>query len=303
MKKIYLIGTLMILITGSTTAQQLYQYFDGADTTAWRSLLIQMDTDSANIWQIGRPQKAIFNRAATIPNALVTDTINVCPPNNTSRFSFKVVPVYSFGVLAVQWKQKLDMDLHHSGGVIEYSVDTGTTWHNVFNDPHVYNFYGFQSANKDTLLSGEYAFSGTDTTWRDIWMCFEMSWLGYHDSAYFRFTFKSDSVTNPKEGWLIDNMVVHMDLMHPVKEVTKDYFNVYPNPTKDIVNVEIQKIMDFHIIENMKLIGTDGKIIREWTNIPTKFWFNMAEYAEGVYYLKVKTNIKSETIPIIVKRN
>ncbi len=103
---------------------------------------------------------------------------------------------------------------------------------------------------------------------------------------------------------MIDNMMSHISIMHPVKEVDKiDYMNVYPNPTKDIVNIEIEKIQNFHIIENMKLINPEGAIIKEWKNIPTKFWFDTSKYADGIYFLKVKTNIKSETIPLVIKKN
>jgi len=305
MKKIYFTFWIFLSVVSLAKAQPVFnQYFDGADTSAANSIIISMDPNPANIWQIGRPQKIIFDSAATLPNALVTDTINSYPVNNISRFSFKIVPWVTWGLLAIQWKQKLDMDLHHDGAIIEYSVDTGVTWTNVFNDPHVHNFYGVQPGNQDTLVTGEYAMSGTDSSWRDVWLCFDMTWLSFNDSIYFRYTFKSDSINTNKEGWMIDNMMAHISIMHPVKEVNKkDYMNVYPNPTKDIVNIEIQKIQDFHIIENMELINSEGTCMMQWKNIPVKFWFDTSKYPDGVYYLKVKTNIKSETIPIVVRKN
>src|SRR5438132_1756508 len=98
-----------------------------------------------------------------------------------------------------------------------------------------------------------------------------MSWFSINDSVYFRYTLKSDSINNNKEGWLIDNMMVYVGFHHPVMENNfKDYVNVFPNPAKDIVNIEIQRIQDFHIIEDMRFLNPDGKLIREWKNIPTK---------------------------------
>jgi hypothetical protein len=117
MKKIYLTISSLFLAIGFSSAQPFYQYFDGADTSLSNSIFIQLDTSSANIWQIGRPQKSLFDSAATFPNALVTDTLNYYPDSNVSRFTFKVVPWFSWGVLALQWKQKLDMDLHHDGAL------------------------------------------------------------------------------------------------------------------------------------------------------------------------------------------
>ncbi len=300
-KKLFVISAFLFIFF-QINAQSYNQYFDGADTSANNSIIINYDTSSLNIWQVGRPQKIIFDSAATLPNALVTDTINLYPINNTSRFTFKIVPWVTWGLLAIQWKQKLDMELHHDGAIIEYSIDTGNTWQNVFNDPHVYTFYGFQVANQDTLLSGEYAMSGTDSVWRDLWLCFDMSWLSFNDSIYFRYTFKSDSVNNNNEGWMIDNLMAHITILHPVKEVNKkDYLNIYPNPGKGVVNVEIQKIQDFHMIENMELITATGTLIKQWRNIPGKFWFDTSKFPDGIYFLKVKTNIKSETIPIVIK--
>lgn len=76
----------------------------------------------------------IFDSAATLPNVIVTDTVNLTPTGNTSVFTFSTLtPPTLYAVLALQWKQKLDMDKHHSGGKIEFSIDSGQTWMNVLN--------------------------------------------------------------------------------------------------------------------------------------------------------------------------
>jgi hypothetical protein len=307
MKQIYSTSILLIFFVHYSTAQFHTQYFDGADTSVWNSILIDIDTASQNVWQIGIPQKAIFDSASTQPNAIVTDTINFYPTNDTSRFIAKVWMNFgSWGVFALQWKQKLDMDTAFDGGIIEYSTDTGNTWVNVFNNPYVYNFYGFQTANQDTLAGGEFAFSGTDSTWRDIWLCFDLSWLQQfqpNDTLLFRFTLLSDSVNNNKEGWMIDNMLSHITIIHTVKEVEQlKYLNVYPNPASNIVNIQAQKIMDFHIIETMELVDPLGRVVDTWANIPTKFWFDTSKYNDGFYFLKIKTNLKSEILPIVIRK-
>ena len=308
MKQIYLSVILLLCFVRYSTAQFYTQYFDGADTLLWNSIRIDLDTSSQNVWQIGPPRKIIFDSAATQPNAIVTDTINFYPANDTSRFVAKVhLNGWNWGVFALQWKQKLDMDTSFDGGIVEYSIDTGRTWVNVFNNPFVYNFYGFQTANQDTLTGGEFAFSGTDSTWRDIWLCFDLSWLQQFngiDTVLFRFTLLTDSVNNNKEGWLIDNMLAHITIIHTVKEVEQEnYLNLYPNPANDIVHIQAQKIMDYHIIEKMELVDKSGRIVDRWTNIPTKFWFDTNKYNEGLHFLKVKTNIKSETLPFVIGKH
>ncbi len=308
MKKLYFISVFTILIVRFSSAQIYTQYFDGADTSLYNAILIDIDTVGSNVWQIGTPQKIIFDRASTLPNAIVTDTINFYPSNDTSRFIAKIWLNFSnWGIFALQWKQKLDLDTAFDGGIIEYSIDTGKTWVNVFNNPFVYSFYGFQTANQNTLAGGEYAFSGTDSTWRDIWLCFDLSWLQqfqWNDTVLFRFTFLSDSVNNNKEGWMIDNMLSHITLIHTIKETEQDkYLNVYPNPASNIVHIQAEKIMDFHIIELMELVDPLGRVVDMWTNIPTKFWFDASKYNDGLYFLKVKTNLKSENIPIVINKH
>jgi hypothetical protein len=300
-----ILPALLIFVGGSSFGQwNQSQYFDGADSNYYYSIFVHIDTTANNIWQIGKPQKVIFDSAATYRNAIVTDTVNNYPVNNLSSFTFDALPYMAYGVLGLQWKQKLNMQKKHAGGIVEFSTDYGVTWQNAFNNPYVYNFFGFPAENQDTLLTGEYAFSGTDSTWEDVWLCYNLSWMGSTaDSVKVRFTFKSDSSAASNEGWMIDNLNVHVTIIHPVKEVEgSDYFNVYPNPAKNILHIELKSLHEFHIIENMQLVNAEGKLVQEWRNIPVRFWIDTSKYPNGMYYLKIKSNIKSKTIPVLIQR-
>ena len=297
-----IIGT--IIFTNSFMAQsQIYnQYFDGNDTSATNSILINIDASPSNIWQIGQPQKTIFNNAATAPNAIVTDTANHYPTNNTSSFLFGLNNnLFNWGILAIQWTQKLDMDSKKDGGVIEFSTDTGNTWFNAFNNPYVYNFYGFNPENQDTLANGDYAFSGTDSTWKNIWLCFDVSWLSFTDSLMFRYTLKTDLINNNKEGWIIDNFIAHNTFIHTVNEIKQEvYMTANPNPTTGIIDISTKKIDEFHIIEKIELVNIKGDIVQQWGVSPTKFNIDISNHPNGIYFLKVKTNKRSEKFKIIL---
>jgi hypothetical protein len=304
MKKLLLILITLLYAYCVGLTQPIYkqQYFDGADTSVSKSIIIDLDTSSTNIWQIGSPHKVMFNSAATQPNVLITDTALIYPDTNISRFSFQFATTMSFGIGALQWKQKIDFDKKKDGGIIEYSTDTGKTWLNVFNNPYVYSFYGFNTANKDTLVSGEYAFSGTDTSWKDIWLCFNNSYF-YNKDLKIRFTLKSDSINNFKEGWMIDNMVMRETFIHTVKETEqKEYLRVYPTPTTGMVTVEAQKLRQYHIIKSMQLINMNGEVVEQFGETPTKFFIDISKHPDGQYFLKVTTNIKTETLPVILKK-
>ena len=99
-------------------------------------------------------------------------------------------------------------------------------------------------------------------------------------------------------------MIAHITFIHTVKEVNQTaYLNVYPNPTNGIINIAAEKLTEFHIIEHMELINSQGRVVEQWNNLPTKFWFDTNKYADGQYMLKVKTNIQSETLPIVITKH
>lgn len=287
--------------------QYYSQYFDGADTLcesnlSSRALCVTIDSGSTNIWQIGLPQKMIFDSAATYPNAIVTDTVNYYPVNNTSSFQYTIDPSTNWGILAIQWKQKLDTDYGFDGGVVEFSVDSGNTWENAFNNPYVYNFYGYDTSNVDTIQNGTMVFTGTDSTWKNIWLCYDMAWLNWNHGILVRHTFLSDSIDNNKEGWLIDNMLAHITLIHTVNEIEQqEYMIISPNPTTGRVNITTKKIDEPHIIEKMELINIEGKIVQQWSVSPTKFYVDIGNHPNGIYFLNIKTNIQSETFKIVLE--
>ena len=200
--------------------------------------------------------------------------------------------------------QKLDLDTSFDGAIVEYSTDSGSTWQNVFNNPYVYNFYGFDTTTADSLVTGDYAFSGTDSVWRDIWLCFDYSFLWNLDTFTLRYRLVSDSVDNQKEGWMIDNFRFHYTWIHTAaknpEEVKK--MKVYPTNTTGLVNIEGPKLQEFHIIRNMQLISADGRLVREYGVSPVKFYINISDLPDGVYYLKVNTNKRSETFPLLLKK-
>ncbi len=280
-----------------------YQYFDGADTLK-SSIHITLDpANKSNIWQVGKPHKIIFNKAATVPNVIVTDTIKTYPVNNISRFSFHLdLPAFGGNIYAIRWKQKIDMDKHKDGAIIEFSFDKGVTWQNALNNPLVHNFYGFDYTNKDTLPSGEFALSGTDSTWRDVWFCI-YRFSPTPTSLDYRFSFKSDGTNTKKEGWMIDNLMAFQTQMHIVKENEKSkYLSVYPTATNGQVTIEASQIQDNHIIQKIELFGMDGRLIEEFQPEPSRLSIDISHLPTGIYYLKVDTNLQHEVFPLMLSK-
>ncbi|RYD57580.1 MAG: T9SS type A sorting domain-containing protein [Sphingobacteriales bacterium] len=299
----------LISFVNANAQSQFRQYFDGQDTSATNSIITVPDTADGNIWQIGRPQKTLFSSAATVPNAMTTDTLNYVPDSNVSAFTIGANLSYNgmgtgLAIVAYRWKQKLDMAKDSMGGIVEFSLDAGKTWSSIFNNPGVHNFYGYDStANKDTLLStGQTCFSGRDTTWRDIWLCFNVMNMSFpKPSILVRFTFRSDSVVNDYEGWMIDNMQVHNTWVHTVAHGPKvvDKVMVYPTVTNGVVNLEAMSAETQ--LGRVQLYNADGRHLQDYA-LKSRDRINISQYPSGQYYLKVEADKHVKTYKIMLAK-
>lgn len=299
--KLLLLTFLTLTLNLANAQNNRQQYFDGADTVATTSIFIVNDTGNS-IWQIGPPQKTVFDSAATSPNVLVTDTINTYPKNDTSFFRFYAGTSGwgSGGVLAIRWKQKLDMDMGTDGGIIEYTTDTGKTWTNVFNDPKVYNFYGFDPPNADTLKDGTHAFTGQDSVWRDIWLCYNLPSV-FGDTLIFRFTFRSDSVDSSRDGWMIDNMLIQETYYHTVSTVDpKGTFLVYPTITTGAVNVAMGDSKK--PITNILVLDVQGRVVQRYNQKTEKTTIDLNGLTNGNYFIHVHTGEKIEVHKVLLNQ-
>lgn len=290
----------LVLITTNTHAQTFLfkQYFDGNDTLF--SNRLQIEQPGTSIWQIGPPQKNVFDTSATSPNAIVTDTINTYPINDTSTFTIGLnTSTVNWAITAIRWTQKLDMDSAADGGIVEISVDSGQTWVNIFNDTTVYNFYGFNKANVDTLTDGTVAFTGTDSLWKDIWLCYGYTTISQTDSMILRFTFRSDSTDNQKDGWMIDNMFVTRTFVHTVGKIDPNRsFIVYPTITSGSVTINSDN--DVIRLNQIQLIDASGKLIRAYKEQPKKVKLDFSDCAAGTYYIKVSADDKTEVHQVVI---
>ena len=94
-------------------------------------LTIDILSNPNNLWQIGKPQKAVFNSSHSSPNAIITDSINTYPPNDTSLFIARKLAFSGFEyhyVAALYGNYFVNSDTLNDFGIIEFSPDNGTTW-------------------------------------------------------------------------------------------------------------------------------------------------------------------------------
>ncbi|MCH2213992.1 MAG: T9SS type A sorting domain-containing protein [Flavobacteriales bacterium] len=308
MKTFLVIFCILFLFSSSSFSQFFVQDFDTEDPDPWYDALEVSIDSSSTLWQIGQPQKEIFDQALSLPNAILTDTLNPYPVADTSTF-YCAAPLDEewgfFGIVAFTWAQKLDID-SLDGGTVDFSVDGGQTWENAFTSPFVYNWYGWEyPENVDTLANETVVFSGKDSDWQEIWLCYDYSWLfETSDTLLVRFTFFSDTIPGNADGWMIDNMRLEPTFVHTVGEdpSSASYVNLYPNPVQNKLHIELKKSDQFHIIEELVVFSENGQVVKHFNRIPTKFFVDVSDLPTGIYEVLVRSNLKSEVQKVVISR-
>ena len=293
MKK-HLLSTFVLLLI-SIFANAQHATFINFETAA--DTLIKIDTSQhPNIWQIGKPHKTIFDTAYSAPNAIVTDTVNPYPANNVSSFQFTVYDsAYIIGQYLnwnesgtiLSFKYRIDTDTLRDGGYIEYSIDSGATWKNIYSfAPWTYN--------GDTLFDGTPGYTGKSNGWqyRDIifWWCYGLGGSPPPHSAFVRFTFKSDNINNNKEGWMIDDIDFESAICEGVPQLSQeDNIIIAPNP------FTAETTINFSATDNIQtkyisIIDVLGNEIRNAT-IPaatTNYTIDKGTMQAGIYFLRIQ---------------
>ena len=75
--------------------------------------------------------------------------------------------------------------------------------------------------------------------------------------------------------------------------------NVYPNPVRDILNVDLDFETDYTTNFRISLFDIFGKMVKETTTDNKKFSINMSEFPNGMYQLKIETAKQQAYIKII----
>lgn len=271
---------------------------------------ISIQGSTQNLWQIGKPQKTIFSEAYTIPNAMVTDTVNFYPVNNQSAFDLYIGPFntgwnYIFDMF-IDFRHKYDTNTLQDGGFITVSWDYGQTWSNILDDT-ISQIYFFASparnwgmwgndnlyASGDTLFNGEHGYSGKSNGW--VHSC--MAWYDLPvkhgnffppDTMIIRFNFVSDNIQNNKEGWMIDQIRIYsIDLGSGIEEDMGRHsrVRVVPNPSTANVRVSLDQVYDR---VTYRLLDLTGQIVQQgYPGRCNEFKILRGNLSPGIYLLRI----------------
>lgn len=240
-----------------------------------------------NIWQIGKPQKSTLNAAYESKNAIITDTINPYPVNDTSVFVVSnpasgggyVWPMAA-SLYGYYW---VESDSLNDFGTIEFSPNNGSTWIDLINDT-VFNLYWY---------SGKPILTGNSGGWKNfkvdlvpIAMAYD---IDYNDTIKFRFSFFTDSIADTLGGLMFDEFLFE-DWVEGIRdEKQNSELKIYPNPVNN-------QLYTNTLFEEYNIIDMLGNSVRSGSVNPLNdFEINTSDLKNGSYILSIiDPNHKSE---------
>ncbi len=250
------------------------------------------------IWQVGHPNKTVFTSAHSVPNVIVTDTLNPVPVNDTSIFYLKHVRdniIQPFHIFVLHFLYQMDGD-STDFGTIEISPDTGHTWINLLNQDTTFQFNW--SSPKPTL-------TGSTSGWTSFDLDME-TWASYPifgggpfpilltaDTILFRFTYITDSSSAPHDGWMIDDFNLE-DWAEGILEIQNDnLISISPNPTSDELRIHRTKVS---ANSRIQILSYTGQVLYDNSNLIGET-IDTQQLTNGIYLLKY-----SDTKSYAIKR-
>ncbi|NOU20054.1 MAG: T9SS type A sorting domain-containing protein [Bacteroidales bacterium] len=308
MKKILLIGHFLmqfITLSFSQIAQPVGSLIY-TDTLDFRPLCnwIKINNPESNTWEIGQPNKGVFNSTHSGKLGIITDSTSMYKNNLNDYFSITIP--YSdnqFGEGTLSFYHKYQTDTLIDGGIIEVSYNNGIDWKNIRDDKnHVMtNFIGLYN---DTIKGGKYGFSGNSKGWQ--YAEFHWVWImrtkgstpENYDKSILRFRFISDNVNTNKEGWLIDDIVFRgYDISGKVSEFKDNQIKVFPNPTTGKIFFNYPDKYNLNI--KIDIIDINGRIIL--SKSPINNQIDITNNKPGTYMYKIYFLNKIVSIGKLVK--
>tara|TARA_B100000508_G_scaffold91658_2_gene71441 strand:+ start:4322 stop:5209 length:888 start_codon:yes stop_codon:yes gene_type:complete len=240
-----------------------------------------------NIWEVGIPNKTVFDTAYSGTNSMITDLDSPYPVNDTSYFILEYQAGYGFS----HWQ---NVDLHgyywvnsdslNDYGTIEISVDQGASWIDLLNDT-VYIFENYWFGQKPVLTGNSGGWKEFDFRSSGFSINFNVD---FGDTVMYRFGFISDGQSDTLDGLMFDKIRM-MDWAMSVPEYSMGSFKstVYPNPTSNKVSISFSNPQ--HQETSCAIFDAYGRIVKGPKTTKTEsLHFDLHDMESGIYYYHVK---------------
>lgn len=266
--------------------------------------------DSGSIWEIGKPNKQVFNGAYSDSFSIVTSLNSDYPANDTSVFFVSLydtlnhwVPNY-LGIyfpIDISFTHRFITDSGNDYGNIEISVDGGHQWYDLLSDSlnavtgynaignyYTANNYHYFESSGDTLFDS-LKVSGNSDGWVHSKFSKEINNLNvsHIDSIILRFSFISDSL-GQDEGWQIDDLCLSLDVVLSIEEYNSEkVLRIYPNPTHDILHIDF--VTGYNQNSIFELYDVLGKQVLRTHLINEVNSISVSDLPTGVYTYRLGT--------------
>lgn len=279
-----------LLVVGSIHFGHSQDFCDGIYDISFEgtyycpNLIIDTVNNAGNIWQIGRPQKTVFDSAYSWPNVIATDTASAYPTNDTSVFVLKNVDVGGFALhhtAVLGGYYRVNTDSLNDYGLIEFSPDNGLTWVDLINDT-VYNSYYDWYTAKPVLTGNSNGWKNFSVRLEDLGPVFNMNWA---DTFLYRFTFISDNIPDTLDGLMFDNLHFHNEY-EGIEEYSLVKSKAYPNPVNGVLTVDFDNTeylpFQLSVFDNIgRQVYSQAEITNDRVSI------NTDNYHTGIYHYEL----------------
>jgi hypothetical protein len=199
-------------------------------------------------------------------------------------------------IFEISLSHRFDTDSLLDNCFIDFSVDGGNNWFNLFSDtldlyPNSSSHYFFSSG---TIIYGDFPFTGNSHGW--VGSVFKKNlWQGgvgnLTDSIIIKFSFISDSINSNKDGWQIDYFCTREDHFGAIIEAStlNNFATVYPNPANQEFAIKYDN--SFHQLINLDIYNSyNQNVYQRLDNADGIIELEEVGLKPGIYFYKLSTN-------------
>jgi len=302
LKLLSLLALILLFEQNIFSQGNIFLNFD--DGTDYPELSIYHDSSISNKnWQIGRVNKTKFKPEQWNINSFCTDTINTLNNGDTFSTIFKIVGKRSkFNTFfLLYFNYKIDGDTNDIG-IVEISVDQGKSWVDLIKDAKTYDIRFNQNITpqiKGSKLSWQ-NFVADLRQWKsDIQKTKYPKALSGVDTILYRFTYIKNSMKDSTNGWMVDDIefIFEPGIIINLANATSP-FNIYPQPSSDIINFSNKKDWTIDGIEIYNSLGQ--KVLFNYIENITSL--NTENLPSGLYSVRIKSNEQWYEQKLVVER-
>ncbi len=224
------------------------------------------------------------------PSSSITDSPNGNYNNNalkTIRIKNSIDLTNAIGA-NVSFYAKWNIENDYDYTQFEVSTDNGNSWTAQCGK------YTNMGSNTGTQPQGEPLYDGNQNDW--VLEEIDLSdYLG--EQILVRFRFSSDNFQTA-DGFYFDDLKVNIveESQLGVNETIKNSFNIYPNPTNNVLNITTPNGN-----YTINIFNLQGQIVQKIKSVTGSKTIDLSNLSTGIYILKLTSQKASKTFKVIKK--